>query len=292
MGISVGIIGLGKMGLPLALSLLEHDFPVFGYQRHMVDDFVTMGGTPVSSSKEVAQHSDIVLTCLPTDAALLEATVGENGLIHGAHSGLIVVEISMLSIQAKEQALTQLQRVGVEMLDCPISGTPALVLPRRTVFFGSGDEEVFQRVLPVLQAITDNHFYLGGFGAGSKMKCVANLLVAVHNMAAAEAMILSAKAGLDLEMVMKVINPSIAGSAMFAARAPLMAARRYEPPMGSIHQAQEFIPLINELAKDVGSPTPLLNLAQRYYDLAVEQGRGEQDAAAMFSVLEDEAVMK
>jgi putative dehydrogenase len=289
MGISVGIIGLGKMGLPLALSLLEHGFPVFGYQRHMVDDFVTMGGTPVSSSNVVAQHSDIVLTCLPTDEALLEATVGEHGLIHGAHPGLIVVEISMLSIQAKEQALTQLQRVGVEMLDCPISGTPAMVLPRKTVFFGSGDEEIFQRCLPVLQAITDNHFYLGGFGAGSKMKCVANLLVAVHNMAAAEAMLLSIKAGLDPEMVTKVINPSIAGSTMFAARAPMMAARRYEPPLGSINQVHEFIPLIKTLAGDVGSPTPLLNLVKGYYDHAVAEGRGEQDVAAMFSVLGKEA---
>ena len=248
-----------------------------------------MGGTPVSSSKEVAQHCDIVLTCLPTDEALLEAIEGENGLIHGAHPGLIVVEISMLSIQAKEQALTHLQRVGVEMLDCPISGTPALVLPRKTVFFGSGDEEVFHHCLPVLQAITDNNFYLGGFGAGSKMKCVANLLVAVHTLAAAEAMVLSTKAGLDPEMVMKVINPSIAGSAMLAARGPMMATRRYEPPLGSIHQVQEFIPLIKALARESGCPTPLLDLASGYYDRAAEEGRGEQDIAAMFSVLGKEA---
>jgi L-threonate 2-dehydrogenase len=130
MSTNVGIIGIGKMGLPVALSLLEHGFAVYGYRRHMIDDFITMGGTPVSSSKEVAQHSDIVLTCLPTDEALLEVIEGEYGLIHGAHPGLMVVEISMLSIQAKEQALTHLQRVGVEMLDCPISGTPALVLPK------------------------------------------------------------------------------------------------------------------------------------------------------------------
>src|SRR5437588_13022045 len=97
----------------------------------------------------------------------------------------------MLSIQAKEQALTHLQRVGAEMLDCPISGTPGLVLPRKTVFFGSGDEEVFHHCLPVLQAITDNNFYLGGFGAGSKMKGVENILVSVHNLAPVEARLLS-----------------------------------------------------------------------------------------------------
>lgn len=292
MSINVGMVGLGKMGLPVALSLLEHGFSVYGYRRHMIDDFITMGGTPVSSSKEVAQHSDIVLTCLPTDEALLEAVSGENGLMQGAHPGLIVVEISMLSLEAKEQALTHLQRVGVEMLDCPISGTPSMVLPRKTVFLGSGDEDIFQRCLPVFQAITDNNFYLGGFGVGSKMKCVANLLVAVHTLAAAEAMVLSTKAGLDPEMVMKVITPSIAGSTMFAVRAPMMAARRYEPPMGSIHSVQEFIPLINALAKEVSSPTPLLDVAVRYYDRAAAGGRGEQDIASLFAVLEEEGESK
>src|SRR5437868_13778540 len=100
MSTNVGIVGIGTMGLPVALSLLEHGFAVYGYRRHMIDDFITMGGTPLSSSKEVAQHSDIVLTCLPTDEALLEVIEGENGLMHGAHPGLIVVEISMLTTVA------------------------------------------------------------------------------------------------------------------------------------------------------------------------------------------------
>ena len=286
---NVGIVGLGKMGLPIAASLLESGFTVIGFRRHDMGDFVALGGTPASSGKEVAQHSDIVLTCLPSDEALTEVVAGENGLAQGAHPGLIVVEISMLSIQAKERARGHLQKGGAEMLDCPISGTPAMVLPRKTVFFGSGKKEAFDRCLPVFEGITENSFYLGEFGAGSKMKCVANLLVAVHTLATAEAMVLSTKAGLDPNMVMKVINPSIAGSTMFAARAPMMAARRYEPPLGSISQVQEFIPLINEFARDVGCPTPMLDLVTRYYDTAVAAGRGEQDVSAMFAVLGKEA---
>ena len=148
MSTKVGIIGIGKMGLPVALSLLEHGFAVYGYRRHMIDDFITMGGTSVSSSKEVAQHSDIVLTCLPTDEALLEVIEGENGLIHGAHPGLVVVEISMLSIQAKEQALTHLQRVGVEMLDCPISGTPLWYFPERRSSLAAGTKKYFITACP------------------------------------------------------------------------------------------------------------------------------------------------
>lgn len=289
MRMNVGMVGIGKMGLPVAINLMEHGFTVHGYRRHMSKDFVLAGGNPLLSSKEVAQHSDIVLTCLPSAEALLEVVEGENGLISGAHPGLVVVEISMLSLQAKEQAQASLERAGVSMLDCPISGTPAQVAPRKTVFFGSGNEEEFQRCLPVFQAVTDHTFYLGSFGAGSKMKCVANLLVAVHMLAAAEAMVLSTKAGLDPEAVMKVINPSIAGSAMLAARGPLMAARRYEPPLGSMYQVQEFIPLIKALALESGCPTPLLDLASAYYDQAAEEGRGHQDIAAMFAVLGKEA---
>lgn len=289
MSTRVGMVGLGKMGLPVAISLLEHGFAVRGYRRQESVDFERAGGIPLLSSAEVALCSDLILTCLPTDEALLDVVQGEHGLIHGAHPGLVVVEISMLSLQAKEQARISLHRVGVSMLDCPISGTPAQVVPRKTVFFGSGDEEIFRSCLSVLQAVTDHTFYLGGFGAGSKMKCVANLLVAVHMLAAAEAMVLSTSAGLDPEMVMKVINPSIAGSNMLAARGPLMAARRYEPPLGAIRQVQEFIPLIKGLATETGCPTPLLDLASTYYDRAAQEGRGDHDIAAMFSVLGKEA---
>src|SRR5258708_12729623 len=115
------------------------------------------------------------------------------------------------------------------MVDCTMGGTPGLVLPRKTVFFGSGEEEIFHHCLPVLQAITDNNFYLGGFGAGSKMKCVANLLVAVHTLAAAEAMVLSTKAGLDPEMGMKVINPTIPGPTSLPPLGPLIAPTPSEP---------------------------------------------------------------
>src|SRR5947207_14572778 len=104
----------------------------------------------------------------------------------------------------------------------------------------------------------------------------------MHTTAAAKAMVLSTKAGLDHEMVMKVSNPSIAGSTMLAARGPMMAGRRYEPPLGSVHQVQEFIPLLKSLAREPGCPTPLLDLASGYYDRAAEEGRGEQDTDAMF----------
>ena len=283
----VGIIGLGKMGLPVAANLLEHGFTVIGYRRHMIDDFITMGGIPAPSSKEVAQQCDVVITCLPEDRALLETVSGEYGLIHGAHPGLTVVDIGMLSIHAKEEARRSLEQVGAHMLDCPISGIPPQVLARKTVLFASGEKQLFERCKPVFEGFTSTIFYLGAFGAGTKMKCVANLLVGVHVLAAAEAMVLSTKAGLDPALVVQVISPSVASSAQFVARAAMMAEHRYEPALSSLHQMEESIAVINKLASSVNCPTPMLDKAAQYYESAVSSGLGEKDVSAMYSFLEN-----
>lgn len=283
---TVGIIGLGKMGLPIAANLLEHGFTVIGYRRHMSDDFITMGGTPALSSKEVAQQCDVVITCLSEDSALLETVSGENGLIHGARPGLTVVDISMLSIEAKEQAKRSLEQVGAYLLDCPISGIPPQVLTRKTVLFASGDKYIFERCKHVLEGFTSTIFYLGDFGSGTKMKCIANLLVGIHVLAAAEAMALSVRAGLDPATVIQVISPSVAGSAQFVARAPMMVAQQYEPALSTVHQLEECIVIINTLAKAVDCPTPMLDIAAQYYEGAISAGLGEKDVAVMYSFLE------
>lgn len=284
---TVGIIGLGKMGFPIAANLLEHGFTVIGYRRRMSDDFIIMGGTPALSSKDVASQCNVVITCLSEDSALLETVSGPNGLIQGAHPGLIVVDISMLSIEAKEQARHSLEQAGAHMLDCPISGIPPQVLTRKTVLFASGDKHTFEICKHVLEGFTNTIFYLGEFGAGTKMKCIANLLVGIHVMAAAEAMVLSTRAGLDLKTVIQVISPSVASSAQFVARAPMMTAQHYDPALSTIHQIQECIVIINALTNKVDSPTPMLDTAAHYYERAIAAGLGEKDVAAMYSFLDD-----
>ena len=283
---TVGMIGLGRMGLPIAANLLEHGFTVIGYRRHMIDDFITLGGTPAHSCEEVAQQCDVVITCLPEGNALLETVSGEHGLIHGVHPGLTVVDIGMLPIQAKEQARHALEQVGASMLDCPISGIPPQVLSRKTVLFASGEKHLFERCKPVFEGFTSTIFYIGEFGAGTKMKCVANLLVSIHVLAAAEAMALSTKAGLDPEMVIQVISPSVASSAQFVARAQMMVDSHYEPALSTIDQLEECIVVINGLADTVDCPTPMLDKAAQYYEQAISSGLGDKDVAAMYSFLE------
>lgn len=282
----VGLIGIGKIGLPVATKLIEQGFTVIGYRRHMSEDFPSVGGIQAHSSREVAERCDVVLTCLPDDEALREVVAGENGIVQGTHAELIVVDIGMQSAQAKQFAYEALQQVNVPLLDCPISGTPPQVLARKAVLFASGERRRYDACLPVLQAFSDNIFYLGDFGAGLKMKCVANLLVAIHIVAAAEAMTLASKAGLDLELVTRVISPSVASSAQFVARAPLMAQGRYEPVMASVKQTvEDVLPVIHALTATCHSPTPLLDVATSCYEQATAAGLGDKDVAMLFSWL-------
>src|SRR5947207_9552048 len=109
---TVGIIGLGKMGLPIAVNLLEHGFIVMGYRRHMQDDFIMQGGIPASSSKELARQGDVIITCLPRDDALRDAIMGPEGVVHGAHAGLIVIDTGMQMMETKEQTRHAVEEVG------------------------------------------------------------------------------------------------------------------------------------------------------------------------------------
>mgnify|MGYP000334589701 CR=1 FL=1 len=289
MTMTVGMVGLGQIGMPIAKMLLEAGYTVYGYRRSAMDDLRALGGIPGKTPAEVAARCDVVLTCLPTDEALVEVVTEAHGLAAGAHPGLVVAEIGMQTMQAKEQVRAALAAGGAHTLDAPISGIPPMVLARKASFFVSGEQAAYERAVPIFQTLSDVYTYLGPFGCGSAMKAVANLLVAVHNLAAAEAMVLATKAGLDPNQVIQLINGSIAGSATFAVRAPKMAARSFEPPAGKVWQVQEFIGVIRSLSGPLGVPTPLLDTSAVYIDRAVAAGRGEQDVSALYAVLGAEA---
>ncbi|WP_268904542.1 NAD(P)-dependent oxidoreductase [Dictyobacter aurantiacus] len=288
-GMNVGIIGLGRIGLPIAKNLIEAGLPVMGYRRGDMNPFTGSGGVAAGSCREVAERSDVVITCLH-EADFHDAFTGPSGLIYGAHNNLVVIDLSTATIEVKEQQRQALQSRQARMLDCPISGSPMMAAAKQAVLFASGEKAVYEQCLPVLEAIASNSFYLGSFGAGMKMKYIANLLLAVHNVAAAEAMVLGAKANLDPELMLNVISPSIAGSTAFTTRALMMSQGSYLPPApGPIQTMHEVIELIDAFARNTGCPTPLFSLATRYYEQAMEEGRGEQDIAAIYALLGREA---
>ena len=288
MSTTVGIVGVGKIGLALAVNLIDGGLRVLGYRRGSMDDFLAAGGVPARSPRELAAECDVVITILPSIEALDEVVSGDEGLTSGALPGLVVIEMSGMPVEVKERQFDAPRPLGVEMLDCPITGMPPMVAARTAVILGSGDRATFDRCSPIFEAMTDAPHCLGGFGTGSKMKFVSHPLVAVHNTAAAEAMVLSEKAGLDPEVVVRIISDSAAGSNAFKARASTMASRKYLPAPGPVNVLREAVRQTTDFAEGLGSPTPLLSVVATYCDRAVAEGLGEQDTAALFSVLAEE----
>ena len=277
-------MGVGIMGSAIARNLIAAGFAVSGFDTDpaRLSELAAMGGVPAASTAEAARGATIVLTSLPTVAAL-EASVA--GLAAAPQPGTIVAELSTFSISAKQDAHDRLREGRMILLDCPLSGTGAQAKTRDLALYGSGDKAAFDRCRDVFAAFARVSHYLGVFGNGSRMKFVANLLVAVHNAAAAEAIVLGAKAGLDPERIVEVISSGAGTSRIFELRGPMMAKGVYTPPTATMHVLQKDSATIAEFARALGVDTPLLDAAAPLYDAAEAQGHGADDVAAVHAVL-------
>jgi putative dehydrogenase len=282
---AVGIIGLGAIGLPLARNLLEAGFPVVGCNRSGAPAFEEMGGQWTASPAEVARKCDVVITVLPNEAALRAVFDGPDALDAPQKEGLVVVELCTLPIAVKQWAADRLAEAGGTMLDCPISGYPALVEARQAIIFISGDKEAAEAAGPVFDGCTDKHVYLGEFGTSSKLKFVANLLVGVHMVATAEALALAEKAGLDLPKTVEILSDSAAASNMLKNRAPVMRDRDFDTVRARVEVIHKDLKAISEFSHALGATTPLLDASFAAFGRAIDSGLAKKDMAAIFDVM-------
>ena len=282
---AVGVIGLGIMGSAISANLVRAGFAVCGTDivaaRRAA--LARAGGRTRRSAAEVAADARILLTSLPS-AAALQAVAGE--LAAHARAGTVVIETSTLGISDKERARRTLAARKIVLLDCPLSGTGAQARVRDLVVYASGARAACRKAIPVFEGFVRAHHYLGAFGNGSRMKFVANLLVAIHNVSAAEAILLGRKAGLDAKAVVRVVGDGAGGSRMLQVRGPMMAARRYRPATMSIGMWQKDMRIIGQFAAGLGAATPLFRASAPVYAAALAQGRGAEDTAAVYAVLE------
>ncbi len=289
---TVGVVGLGIMGSAIARNIAERQSKVVGFDiaSAAADGLRAAGVEILPSAAAVAEQADIVLLSLPSVAALDETVAGPSGLVQSGRRSLIVAELSTLPIAAKERNRDALSDVGATMLDCPLSGTGAQARTRDLIVYGSGDEDAYRRCEPVFDKFSRAAHYLGAFGNGMKLKLIANLLVAIHNVAAAEALVMAAKCGLDPAVAHRVISSGGAGgSRMFEVRGPMMVAGKYEPPTMKIDVWQKDLALIAEFAAKSAAPTPLFSATLPLYAAAMAQGMALQDTAAVHAVLEQMA---
>ncbi|HXZ02614.1 MAG TPA: NAD(P)-dependent oxidoreductase [Stellaceae bacterium] len=280
-----GIVGVGIMGSAIARNLIAAGLPVIGFDiaPRRQSELAAMGGEAAPSAAAVAAGADIILTSLPSIAAFEETAAAIRA--HGA-KGTVVAELSTLPIAVKERHRAALAEAGITLLDCPLSGTGAQAVNRDVVVYASGERAAFERCAKVFAGFARLSHYLGAFGNGSRMKFVANLLVAIHNVATAEAMVLGIKAGLASEDIVKVIASGAGTSRVFELRAPLMAKGEYQPPSMKIDIWQKDMAVIGDFAKSLGVALPLFSATVPIYDAAVEKGLGNDDTAAVCAVLE------
>jgi 3-hydroxyisobutyrate dehydrogenase-like beta-hydroxyacid dehydrogenase len=284
---AIGVIGLGIMGSSIARHIAGAGYGVVGYDVRpaRLRALKAAGGIAVASSSEVARQSAILITSLPS-AEALAATVEAVAAV--PRPPAIVVETSTLPLDVKQRARVVLRKKGVELLDCPISGTGAQARTRDIVVYASGSRPAYRRVSNVLDTFTRAHYHVGPFGHGSKVKFVANLLVAIHNVASAEAMVLAMKAGLDAKKVLQLVSEGAGSSRVLQLRGPMMVKGDYRKATMTLATWQKDMAIIAEFARRVGVKTPLFSATAPIYSEAVKT-RGQQDTAAVCAVLENMA---
>jgi putative dehydrogenase len=283
---TVGLIGLGIMGSAMSKNLLEAGFSVVGYDvaEPALARFAGIGGRVARAVSEVAAEADVLITSLPSTAALRDVVRELKG---SARAKRVLAETSTFPLDAKISARHELEGVGIVMLDCPLSGSGSQALVRDVLVYGSGAKDAYERCLPVFHGFSRAPHYLGPFGNGSKMKYVANLLVAIHTAAAGEAFAMARKVGLDPAQMFEVVADGAGGSRALQVRGEMLIADSYTPIRTMpLELWRKDMQIIADFANSMSCPTPMFSAAVPLFNAAVASGYGDQDTAAVCVVLE------
>jgi L-threonate 2-dehydrogenase len=282
---TVGVIGLGRMGGAMAANLVKHGFRVVGFDVSATAcaSAAAAGTEIVQSSSAVFAQVGLLILSLPS-AGVFDAVSRDIAAVGPKQA--VVIDTSTLPLETKRNALAELGRNGGILLDAPVSGTGEQARTGDLVVLGSGDRIAFENSLQVLKAISRRQIYVGEFGAGSKIKFIANHLVTIHNVAAGEAFAMAEKAGLDLQLVYDAIQDSAGTSRMFQVRGPQMIRGRYDEPTATVRLHLKDIDIIGRFATDIGMPLPIFSAASQYYQMALAQGHGDEDTASVCAVSE------
>jgi L-threonate 2-dehydrogenase len=288
---AVGIVGLGIMGGAFAENLVAAGWRVVGYdidparRRAMARAGVEIA----SDAKSLAAAVPTIITSLPKPSAL-DQTVA--AIVAARVPPRVIVEASTFRMEDKAKAERALRKAGHVLLDCPVSGTGSQAKTKDLVIYASGDSKAIGKLRPMFAGFTRAVHDLGAFGNGSRMKYVANLLVAINNVATAEAMVLGLKSGLDPKTVFEMVASGAGNSRVFELRAPMMVKDRYDDATMKVSVWQKDMAVIGEFARQLDCPTPMFDATVPLYNKAMRSGHAEHDTAAVCAVLEQMAGVK
>lgn len=287
----VGVIGLGIMGGSFARNLAAAGWRVIGFDvdGDRCKEAAAAGVAVVASAQEVAREAPTIITSLPHPDAL-DATAA--AVIEARADRRIIVEASTFTLEDKMRVQKTLGEAGHVVLDCPVSGTGSQARTKDLVFYASGDAQAIEALRPLFADFSRQVHDVGAYGNGSRMKYVANLLVAIHNVASAEAMVLGIKSGLDPQKVFDLVTAGAGNSRVFELRAPMMVQNRYDEATMKISVWQKDMAVIGDYAAKLGCPTPLFSATLPIYAAAMSGGHAAHDTAAVCAVLEAMAGVK
>jgi putative dehydrogenase len=247
--------------------------------------FAEGGGEPVGSPGEVVSRADEVILCLPSTDALRRVVFGEGGVLAAGRPGVVLIETSTLPVPVKEEARRAVEAADMGMLDCPISGTGAMARRRDIAVYASGPTDLIERCRPIFEAVARSPHRVGDFGAGTRLKLISNLLVSVHTAAAAEALTLAARSGLDPTAVLPLLCDGSGTSRMLEVRGPMMAADAYPGNSSTVDVLFKDVEMILDFAAGVNCPVPLMAITATLLSAAQGQKLGSSDPAVLARVL-------
>jgi 3-hydroxyisobutyrate dehydrogenase len=283
----LGFIGLGRMGRPMTENLLRKGFEVTVHNRSrgVVDELAEQGAQAAASPRGVAEAAECVLTALPTVETVEEVYLGQEGLLSSARRGQVLVDNSTVGPDTTRKIYEAAKEKGVGFLDAPMSGGPARAADATLTFMIGGDAETFEQARSIFEALGKDIHHVGPSGAGTVVKLVNQLLVAIHTSATSEALAFAVKAGADPQAVLDVIGSSFGGSAMLNRNVPLMIQRKFDPAT-SVNLILKDLGLIREVGRQMEARMLLTALAEEVFKEARAMGNGDKDMSATVLTLE------
>jgi 3-hydroxyisobutyrate dehydrogenase-like beta-hydroxyacid dehydrogenase len=284
---SVGFIGVGNMGNPMAANVLKAGFPMTVFDKHVpATDNLTKGGARrAASAREVVERSEIVLTCLPASPDVEAAYLEPGGLVESAKPGTVLVDLSSVLPSTPRTIEPRARGRGVHFLEAPVSGGVTGARAATLAIMVGGDPEVLTRARPVLRAIGPNIFHVGPVGAGNTVKAINNMMACVNSLAMMEGLALGVKAGLDPMTIYEVVKASSGASKALERIVTAIVPRNFEPGF-KVRLMNKDLDTFNTIAKEIHVPVSFSNVAQRYQQAAMAAGLADQDTSVVMTIIE------
>jgi 2-hydroxy-3-oxopropionate reductase len=285
---TIGFVGLGIMGLPMSKNLVDAGYGVVGHNRSQepVEELVEYGGHGADSPQEVAEQTDVVITCLP-DSPVVESIVRDDeGIFAGLSDGMTVIDMSTISPTVTEELAADIEERGAAMLDAPISGGEEGAIDGTLSIMVGGDERVFDANEDLLAAMGETITHCGPSGAGQTTKACNQIVVAAQMVGVSEALVFAQKAGADLDAVVEAISGGAAGCWTLDNRAPSMIEGNFDPGFFASYQYKD-LRIATDAGEAFGAPMPQTGIAHELYKAMETTGRGDDDNSGVMQVIED-----